>query len=156
MGRTRQAGVVGPERFGGILKLFRLAPVAIFATIACETITGDFNRVIAIQINAPSELNIMVDDTLVLEATAINAAGDPVTAAVIVWAVLDIDSDSTQVGFTLDPQSGTVIGTSPGSGRVRAQVEELPSEPVFINVAAADTTAPDILPDPVRRAAKDR
>ncbi len=118
------------------------------AMTACETITGDFSRVIAIEINAPSEVTILVDDTLVLQATAINAAGNPVTDAIIVWALLDIDSG--QVGFTLDPPSGTVIGISAGSGRVRAQVEELPSEPVTINVMPADTTTPDIFPDLTR------
>ena len=150
MGRTRQAHLGGPERSGGILKLVRLIPLAIVGAMACEAITADFSRVIAIGINAPSQISILVGDTLILEATAITAAGDTVSDAVIVWALLDVDSG--QVGFTLDPPTGTVIGVSAGSGRVRAQVEELPSEPVTITVTPADTTAPDVRRDLRHRA----
>jgi hypothetical protein len=111
--------------------------VGIVIVLACEVITQDFDRIIAIQVDGGNSRQIMVGDSLLLTATAINAAGDSVPGAEIVWAVLEVDSG--QVGFTLDP-GGLAVGISEGQGNVQARVETLRSEPVLITVLPADTT----------------
>ncbi len=77
-------------------------------------------------------------DTLRLEARALDANGDVVPDAVILWAVVD----PGVVGFTIGETTGLVETTAADTGRVAAIADELPSEPVLIQVSpAADSVA---------------
>ncbi len=77
-------------------------------------------------------VTLTVGDTLLLEAQAINAAGDIVVDADIFWAV--IDADSGQLGFTLDTTTGAIAAIAAGSGRVQARVTDIRSDPIVITV----------------------
>ena len=70
--------------------------------------------------------------SLTLVARAIDAAGDSVPDAEIVWELLDADT-----GFDLDSIAGTIQALSPGSGRVRARVEGLRSDTISVVVTGA-------------------
>ena len=74
-------------------------------------------------------------DTLQLEARALDANGDVVPDAVILWAVVD----TAVVGFTIGETTGLVETTAPDTGRVAAIADELPSEPVLIQVSRPPT-----------------
>ncbi len=107
-------------------------------TAGCSSLTADFDRIIAIQVetNAPT---VEVGDTVRLVAQAVNAAGDVVPDAAIFWVLLDVDSG--QVGFTLDSASGLVTGVQPGAGRVQARVEDIRSDAVTVTVTPAAASA---------------
>ncbi len=109
---------------------------------ACTPITGDFDRVIAIEIDGSIDRVLEEGETIQLSAVAISASGDTVPDAEIVWQLLEVDTG--QVGFTLDPATGVVSATHPGSGRVRPRVDELVFDPpLLITVTAApDSAAP--------------
>jgi hypothetical protein len=100
----------------------------------CGELTADFSRVIALEIEGSLQRSVEEGDTLQLTARALDAAGGVVSEAPIAWVVLDVDSG--QLGFTLD-SAGLVTGLHPGSGRVRAQHEDLFGDPITINVTAA-------------------
>jgi hypothetical protein len=100
----------------------------------CGELTTDFSRVIALEIDGSLRRTVEEGDTLQLTARALDAAGSVVPEAPIVWVVLDVDSG--QLGFTLD-SGGLVTGQHPGSGRVRAQHEDLFGDPITIDVTAA-------------------
>lgn len=104
---------------------------------ACAVISGDFDRIVAIEIVGSLSRQVAVGDTLQLRARALTAAGDSVAEAPIVWVLLDLDSG--QVGFTLDTATGVVAGESPGGGRVAARVETLQSGIITITVVATPT-----------------
>ncbi len=108
-----------------------LVPVMV---AACSVISGDLDRIVAIEIVGSLSPQIAVGDTLQLRARALTAAGDSVAEALIVWQLLDLDSG--QVGFTLDTATGVVAGESAGSGRVAARVETLQSGIITITVVA--------------------
>ena len=103
-----------------------------YAATACEQITGDLDRVIAMEIDM-STRTVEMGDTLRLTARAINASGEVVPDVVIIWAILDVDSG--QLGFTLD-SAGLVTGIRPGMGQVQARIESLRSDPIDIEVTA--------------------
>ncbi len=106
---------------------------AAYAATACEQITGDFDRVIAMELDV-STRTVEMGDTVRLTARALSASGDVVAEAVIVWAILD----TGQIGFTLD-STGLVTGIEPGTGQVQARFENLRSDPITIVV----TPVPD-------------
>lgn len=108
-------------------------------TAACTQITGDFDRIVAIEIVGGLARQIAVGDTLELQARALTAAGAAVPDAAILWELVDVDSG--QVGFTLDAATGRVTGEAPGSGRVVARVETLQSGTVTITVVEAPAPA---------------
>ncbi len=137
MDRTRPERVGGADDHGGPLKA-SLIPAVL--TAACAPLITDLNRVIAIELVGGQTQQLEEGSTLQLMATAVDGSGNPVSDATITWELLDIDSG--QVGFTLDPVTGLVTGTAPGSGRVQARVERLRSGPLTITVsAAADSIA---------------
>ncbi len=72
-----------------------------------------------------------------LNARAIDAAGDSVPDATVVWESLLPDSGDAGFGFELDSATGLVRGLYPGGGRVRARVDELRSDTISIVVTAA-------------------
>jgi hypothetical protein len=114
---------------------------------ACDTITGDFDRIIGIQLDQ-SPRTVEVGDTLQLTAQAVSAKGDIVHDAAITWALLSVDSG--QVGFTVE-ESGTVRAHAPGNGQVQAQFEDLRSDPITVTSSPApDSVASDgaIVPFP--------
>ncbi len=86
----------------------------------------------ALEIVGPTSYAAQVGDTLRLKARARAANGDTVGTAVIEWAVLDTGT----VGIALDPSTGVVVATSPGTWRVQARVEEIRSDAIVIKVAA--------------------
>ncbi len=98
---------------------------------ACGIISPDFDRIVALQVD-PEAITLTIGDTLLLEAQAINAAGDIVADADIFWAVIDVDSG--QLGFTLDTTTGTVVAIAAGSGRVQSRVANIRSDPITITV----------------------
>jgi hypothetical protein len=108
-----------------------------YAATACEQITGDLDRVIAMELDVSTRM-VEMGDTLRLTARAINASGEVVPEVTIIWAILDVDSG--QVGFTLD-SAGLVTGISPGMGRVQARIESLRSDPITIEVSAIPDSA---------------
>jgi hypothetical protein len=112
---------------------------AALAGAACTELTGDFDRVIAVDIIGSLRDTVEEGDTLRLEAQAIDANGEVVPDAPIVWQSVDTGA----VGFTIEETTGLVTGTGPGQGQVIARVENLPSDPVTITgTAAADSIEP--------------
>jgi hypothetical protein len=124
------------ERWGGDLK----HPIFLVVLLAaCTVITGDLGRTIAIEIEGELVKRVEEDDTITLSARAIDAAGDTVSDAIVIWELLDADA-----GFDLDSLTGVVQATFPGSGRARARVEELRSDTISILVTGApDSIAAD-------------
>jgi phage tail sheath gpL-like len=104
---------------------------------ACDTLLGDPERVIALELVGGTSRTIAVGDTLQLVARAITAAGDSVPGAPVVWSVLD----TGVVGIRLESLTGRVIGEAPDTGRVRASYENLHSDPVKITVVTAAPTS---------------
>ena len=82
--------------------------------------------------------SLEVGDTLTLVATAINNAGDTIPDPGIVWII--VDSDTGQLGFTLDSLTGLVTGLAPGEGRVRPR---LPDVFTLALIDISVTPAPD-------------
>lgn len=101
----------------------------------CSEITGDLDRVIAIDVLSSLTPTVEEQDTVRLLARAVDAAGDVVEDAPIVWEVVD----TPPVGFTVDSATGLVQAFAPGSGRVQARVETLASGLIRVTV----TPAPD-------------
>ena len=99
------------------------------------------------------EQTVVEGDTLLLRARAINAAGDTVPDAAIVWELLEVDTG--QVGFTLDTLTGLVTARSPGSGRVRARVGTLASGVITVIVVPAPDSIAAAGPQQVAMGASD-
>ncbi|HWP38892.1 MAG TPA: hypothetical protein VNL18_15205 [Gemmatimonadales bacterium] len=114
------------RRLRGVLTLSAGAAVA----PACHTLLGDPDRVIALELAGGTNRIVVVGDTLRLIVRAINAAGDSVPGAPIVWSILD----TGVVGFRLESATGRIIGEAPDTGRVQAAYEDLRSDPVRVIV----------------------
>ena len=134
MDRARRKCSRGLGRWGGDLKT--LIPLLVLCA-ACTVITGDLGRIIAIEIDGAAQKSVEENATITLSAAAIDAAGDTVPDAVIVWELLLADSGDVDSGFDLDGITGIIQASSPGSGRVRARVEELRSDTISIVVTGA-------------------
>ena len=102
------------------------------ACAACTVITGDLGRIIAIEIDGGSARSVEENDTIVLSARAVDAAGDTVPNVTVVWELLTANS-----GFEIDSLTGMIHALFPGNGRVRGRVEELRSDTISIVVTAA-------------------
>ncbi len=86
----------------------------------------------------PLQRTVEENDSLLLVARAIDAKGDTVPDVEITWELLDVDSDSAPVGFSLDTQRGLISANSPGKGRVRPKVESFtPADYITVSVTAA-------------------
>jgi hypothetical protein len=105
-------------------------------TVACSEITGDLDRVVAIEYIGSTAPTLEEGDTLRLRARAISARGDTVPDAELWWALLDIDSTGN-VGFTIDSASGLISTYGPGTGDVQARVENLGTNAIPVTVEAA-------------------
>ena len=77
------------------------------------------------------------NDTITLSARAIDAAGDTVPDAIIVWELLAGDTGNVVSGFELDSITGIVQASAPGHGLIRARVEELRSDTISVVVTGA-------------------
>ncbi len=110
----------------------RLA-IAVLAAGACTVLRGDLDRIVAIEIIGSLTRQIVVGETVTLEARALTARGDQVPEAAIVWEQLDAPE---QAGFTLESTTGVVTGIAAGTGRVVARVETLQSGAITITVSA--------------------
>lgn len=117
-----------------------ISVIAAACTLGCGVITGDLDRIIAIELAGDLTRSLEEGTTLILTATALDASGDPVPDAEIIWRILDVDS-AQQIGFTLDSMTGLVTAVFPSSARVQARVDNLRSGPVTVTV----TGAPDSL-----------
>ena len=104
---------------------------------ACTIITGDLGRIIAIEIDGTATRSVEENATITLSARAIDAAGDTVPDAIIVWELLPTDSGDVVSGFTIDSTTGVILASTPCSGRVRARVEELRSDTISVVVTGA-------------------
>ncbi|MEX0690965.1 MAG: hypothetical protein WD934_09390 [Gemmatimonadales bacterium] len=110
----------------------RLLPLALPVLLACETLTGTFGEVIALQVEGSTARRVEEGASLTLTATALDVAGSPV-AADITWGILD-----TVPGITLDTVTGVVTGVTPGGPwRVQARVGDLRATAVAVTVAGA-------------------
>ena len=107
----------------------RLLPV--LAVLGCSGLDEGSGGVVALQVEVPVPSTVEVGDTLQLHATALDANGDPVDAA-ITWDAADPTVTVTNTGL--------VTGASVGSGRVQAHEGSLGSNVVTVTVIArADT-----------------
>ncbi len=113
--------------------------------LACSVLTGDLGRTIAIEVDGPLDRDVEESDTLWLTARAIDAAGDTVPDATITWQLMSLDTGV--VAFVVDSLAGSVAAEAPGTGSVRALVDNLHSAEITIEVlpapdsiAAADST----------------
>lgn len=123
----------------------RRAALATLLALACSELTGEFSDVVAIELLSPRSVALEEGDTVDLDARALDIDGNVIEDAPVVWELLTPVTDSTPAGITLDAATGVVVGTGPGTFRVRARVETLPTEPVTIQVrAAADSLTADV------------
>jgi len=109
---------------------------------ACNPITGDSDKAIALVIEGLPQRSLEVGDTLTLIAKALTLGGDTVPDAQITWVV--VGPDTGQLGFTLDTLSGLVTAYAPGSGDVQPRLEDLTTRALIeVTVTpAADSVAP--------------
>jgi len=92
-----------------------------------------------VDIIGPATRTVEEGDTLQLQAQAVDANGEIVTDAPVVWAVVD----TGVVGITVDEATGLVTAIGPDTGQVIARVDDLPSSPVTITATpAADSIEP--------------
>lgn len=111
--------------------------LAALLALACTELTGDFGEVVAIEILSPRTVVLEERDTVRLEARALDAQGNVLDDAPLVWEILAADTDTAPVGIVLDTLTGHVAATAPGSWPVRARVETLPTDPITVRVTAA-------------------
>lgn len=139
MDRARQKGARRTGCRGGELR-----PVVALATLlaACNPITGDSDKAIALVIEGLPARSLEVGDTLTLVAKALTFGGDTVPEAEIIWLV--VGPDTGQLGFTLDTLSGLVTGYAQGAGYVQPRLEDLTTRALIeVTVTpAADSVAP--------------
>ena len=114
MGDPRPTDTRRAAQRGSLLSHPPWARAASVLAIGCATLTGDGDRVIAIQLDQ-SPKDVEVGDTLRLTAQAVTASGEVISDAEITWALLSVDSG--QVGFTLD-EAGLISAIVPGMGQV--------------------------------------
>ena len=108
--------------------------------IACGSITGDLNGVIAIDVSLPDSGHVELGDTLRPSARAVNGRNDSVGAQVY-WEHLD------SIITILDSGTGALIGNVVGTGQIEARVGNLRSNPQAITVLPrADTAFADTTP----------
>lgn len=110
-------------------------PALASACLACTTILGDLDRIVALELVGPLTRQLEEGTTLILEARALRADGTEAPEAEILWAIVD----TGVVGITVDPTSGLVTALSPDTAPIRARVEELTSA----SVTVIATPAPD-------------
>jgi hypothetical protein len=103
----------------------------VVAVLGCSGLDQGEAGAVALEVEVPVPSTVEVGDTLQLHATALDANGDPVDAA-IRWQAAD---STLAVSAT-----GLVTGVSPGIGRVQALEGSLGSNVVTLTVIArADT-----------------
>ena len=118
----------------------RLRLLPLLALLGCSGLDEGDGGVVALQVEVPEPSTVEVSDTLQLHATALDANGDPVDAA-ITWDAAD---PTVSVNAT-----GLVTGVSVGTGRVQAREGSLGSNVVNLTVIArADTLL--VLGDSIR------
>lgn len=112
--------------------------VLVALTLGCGNLAGgNLDRTVAIDILGSLTPEVEEGDSLQLQARAVDARGDTVPDAVIVWAIVD----TGDVGFTIDASTGLVVASHPGTGRVVARTQEIRSGELQVTV----TPAPDSL-----------
>ena len=110
--------------------------------LACGSITGDLNEVIAIDVTLPDSGRMELGDTLVPHARALDGRGDSV-AATVYWDDLDT---LLQI---VDSSTGALVGRTVGTGLIQARVGNLRSNPQAVTVLfRADTAFADSTPAP--------
>lgn len=123
----------------------RRAALATLLVLACSELTGDFSDIVAIELLSPRAVTLEEGDSVLLEARALDIDGNVLEEAPVVWETLTPVTDSMPAGIALDSATGLVVATRPGTFAVRARVEELPTEPVTVQVTpAADSLAADV------------
>ncbi len=96
------------------------------------------------EIDGSTARSVEENASLTITARAIDAAGDTVPDAIVVWELLAPDSGVTTTGFDIDSLTGIVQASSPGHGRIRARVDDLRSDTISIVVTGApDSIAAD-------------
>lgn len=105
----------------------------------CQTITGNFSQVLALEFVGPQHPQVEEGDTVRLHARALSMSGDSIPGAPIVWHIVELDT--VKVGFTIDSTTGLVTGHVPGVWAVQASIETLRTGLISVTV----TGAPDSL-----------
>jgi hypothetical protein len=118
------------------MSVSRIRAICLIA-LGCSPVASGPNDVIAIEVRSPTSVQLIVGDTITLQAVAITANGAEASEVQILWGIIDIDSG--QIGFTLDTLTGFVQAQGVGNGRVQARVENLRADPLTVNIAAPPT-----------------
>jgi hypothetical protein len=130
----------------------RVVVVGVVAIVACKS--GDLVNVgggtgaPAVRINA-ADTSVFVDTTLVLTATAVDAAGQVIPGAPVTWTSLD-----TAVATVARPDSGRiVVGATPGTARIVARLGTAVADTATVHALArgpalrVTTTTTGVSPD---------
>lgn len=113
----------------------RAAAAIIAMTAACSSLPDAGDGVVALEIQQPASLTLMVPESITLQARALDGNGDPVAAEVI-WRT----PDTTFIA--LDSVLGTVVARSAGTARVQARVGTLTSDIMVLTIKPDTTTLP--------------
>jgi hypothetical protein len=97
------------------------------------------HRTIAIEIQGAATRSVEEADTLQMTAQAIDASGEVVADAAIVWDVID----TAPIGFTLDSLTGLIHAVAPDTAKIQARVDNLTTGTITIRVlGASDSISP--------------
>jgi len=112
----------------------RRSGILLLAVVGCSDLTGGFRGVVALEVRIPQPAYVEPDDTLQLQARALDADGDSVNAPVY-WRVLDTTL------ILADSAAGRVTtALTAGTGRVQARTGAVLSDLVTLNLRGRSDT----------------
>lgn len=132
LGTPRDGNSTAPALGGGALRAVRwaaLAASALIAGSACKALSPDFGAVIAIDVSLPDSGVIIVGDTLLPHARALDGRGDS-TNTTVVWSAIDTTLK------VVDSLTGATVGLAQGTGRLVARAGALRSNPATVTILA--------------------
>ena len=104
-----------------------LAAACCFWALSCEGFTSADDRPVAIQVD-PLPDSILINDTVLVHARALNRSGDSIPGAPIELLALNPDT------LGVDPARIAIFGVSTGTGRFVARAGNIPSIVLLIPV----------------------
>lgn len=112
----------------------RRSGILLLAAVACSDLTGGSRGVVALEVRTPQPASVEPDDTLQLQARALDADGDSVQVPVY-WRVLDTTL------ILVDSAAGRVTTMlTAGTGRVQARTGGVLSDLVTLNLRGRSDT----------------